>query len=189
MKHRRKIPTYLPPVNLPLTLFPALIPFVARERELGTLQAALDSARAGRGQILFVIGGAGRGKSMLVQAFARQALENDANLIVVTGYCDAITGVSDPYLPFRQALIMLNRALALLKPLSENPEHSRRELSLQIALGNALIVTEGFAAPEVEKAFARAWELCQRVDGSPQQFPVLYGLWTYYTTRTEHKRA
>ena len=90
---------------------------------------------------------------------------------------------------YQEAITFFNRALALLKPLSENPEHSRRELSLQIARGNALIVTEGFAAPEVEKAFARAWELCQRVDGSPQQFPVLFGLWTYYTTRTEHKRA
>ena len=90
---------------------------------------------------------------------------------------------------YQEAITLFNRALALLKPLSENPEHTQRELSLQIARGNALIVAEGFAAPEVEEAFARAWELCQRVEGSPQQFPVLFGLWTYYTTRTEHKRA
>lgn len=90
---------------------------------------------------------------------------------------------------YQEGITLFNRALALLKPLSENPEHTQRELSLQIARGNALIVSKGFAAPEVEMAFARAWELCQRVGERPQQFPVLFGLWTYYTTRAEHKRA
>ncbi|HZD09894.1 MAG TPA: hypothetical protein VE553_01020 [Candidatus Binatia bacterium] len=90
---------------------------------------------------------------------------------------------------YQEAITLFNRALTLLKPLSENPEYTRRELSVQIALGTALIVTEGFAAPQVERAFTRAWELCQRAAESPQQFPALFGLWTYYTTRTEHKRA
>lgn len=90
---------------------------------------------------------------------------------------------------YREAITHFNNALSHLKPLPETAENARRELSLQIALGNALIVTEGFAAPQVEKAFARAWELCRRLDESPQQFAVLFGLWTYYTTRTEHERA
>jgi predicted ATPase/DNA-binding SARP family transcriptional activator len=81
--------------------------FVGRERALSHLAAALESARAGQGQILFVIGEAGRGKTMLVQEFTRQAQADDANLVVVTGYCDAITGIGDPYLPFREALTML----------------------------------------------------------------------------------
>ncbi len=81
--------------------------FVAREQEMSQLAAALDSARAGQGKVLFVIGGAGRGKSMLVQEFARQAQDNDPNLVVVSGNCDAIAGIGDPYLPFREALTML----------------------------------------------------------------------------------
>jgi DNA-binding SARP family transcriptional activator/predicted ATPase len=81
--------------------------FVARERELSDLEAALDSARAGQGQILFIIGGAGRGKTVLVQGFARRAQDVQADLIVITGHCDAMTGVGDPYLPFREALTML----------------------------------------------------------------------------------
>jgi predicted ATPase/DNA-binding XRE family transcriptional regulator len=81
--------------------------FVARERELADLAAALETTQAGEGQILFVIGGAGRGKTMLVQEFARRAQAWDAELIVVSGYCNAHTGVGDPYLPFREALSML----------------------------------------------------------------------------------
>src|SRR5262245_34639407 len=81
--------------------------FVARERELAELQTALETARSGKGQILFVIGGAGRGKTMLVQEFARRAQATDPELSVVIGYCNAHTGLGDPYLPFREALNML----------------------------------------------------------------------------------
>src|SRR5262245_5355414 len=83
-------------------------PFVAREKALAELAAALTTARSGPGQILSVIGGAGRGKTMLVQEFARQAQAADAELLVVSGSCNAHTGSGDPYLPFREALTMLS---------------------------------------------------------------------------------
>jgi DNA-binding SARP family transcriptional activator/predicted ATPase len=104
-----------PPATRPLPSFmsaalqqpdpPAL--FVAREQELAELAAALTTARSGAGQILFVIGGAGRGKTMLVQEFARQAQAADAELLVISGYGNAHIGIGDPYLPFREALTML----------------------------------------------------------------------------------
>ncbi|MBI1879660.1 MAG: AAA family ATPase, partial [Chloroflexi bacterium] len=81
--------------------------FVARENELAALAATLETARAGQGQLLFVIGGAGRGKTMLVQEFARRAQADDLELIVVSGYGKTQTGSGDPYLPFREALEML----------------------------------------------------------------------------------
>jgi predicted ATPase len=64
-------------------------------------------ARAGQGQLLFVIGGAGRGKTLLVQEFAQRAQVADPDLIVVSGNCNAHTGLGDPYLPFRELLVML----------------------------------------------------------------------------------
>ena len=114
----RQLPSELPPLGptvQPLPPFlmedaePESAPtvFVGRERELSQLAASLDSARADQGQILFVIGGPGRGKTMLVQEFARRAQDDDPDLVVVRGNCDAITGIGDPYLPFREALIML----------------------------------------------------------------------------------
>lgn len=81
--------------------------FVARERELAELDDALESSRAGRGKIVFAIGGPGRGKTMLAQEFARRAQEADAALIVISGNCNAHTGTGDPFLPFREALMML----------------------------------------------------------------------------------
>src|SRR5262249_52131075 len=57
----------------------------------------------------------------------------------------------------------LTKGLELLKALPNVPERAQQELMLQISLGPALMVTEGFAAPEVEKVYARARELCQQV--------------------------
>ncbi|MBI1881000.1 MAG: AAA family ATPase, partial [Chloroflexi bacterium] len=111
----RLSPIHYPPSTIPLPPFlssapqqpgPAT-PFVTREQELAELEAALKTARSGAGQILFVIGGAGRGKTMLVQEFARQAQTAEAELLVVSGYGNAHTGIGDPYLPFREALTLL----------------------------------------------------------------------------------
>jgi len=45
--------------------------------------------------------------------------------------------------------------------LPETPDRAQQELDLQAALGPALMVTKGFAAPQVVRAYARARELCQ----------------------------
>src|SRR5262249_8539601 len=67
----------------------------------------------------------------------------------------------------------------------DTPEHLQQELTLQVALGVPLIATKGEASLEVEKAYTRARELCQRVGQTPQLFPTLYGLWGFYFVRGE----
>ena len=81
--------------------------FVGHERELAVLTAALKASRSQPGQFSFVIGGAGRGKSMLVHEFARRAQAADPELLAVYGYGHAHIGRGEPYLPFREALSML----------------------------------------------------------------------------------
>ncbi|MBN2005137.1 MAG: DUF2791 family P-loop domain-containing protein [Anaerolineae bacterium] len=81
--------------------------FVGRERELAVLDAALEQAQAGHPQLRFIVGGAGRGKTMLVQAFARQAQRAAPDLLAVFGYGHAHTGLGDPYHLFREALALL----------------------------------------------------------------------------------
>ena len=81
--------------------------FVARQRELRQLNAFLDRALAGQGQICFVTGEAGSGKTTLAIEFARRAQERHDDLIVAIGQSDAQTGVGDPYLPFREVLSQL----------------------------------------------------------------------------------
>lgn len=70
--------------------------FVARENELATLAATFETARRWQGQLTFIIGGAGRGKTMLVREFARQAMVADSELLVVSGHCNAYSGLAHP---------------------------------------------------------------------------------------------
>ncbi len=71
--------------------------FVGRARELHELSSALETARRGQCRFLFVIGGAGRGKTALVNEFARIAQQQDPGLLIVSGHCNAHTGMGDPY--------------------------------------------------------------------------------------------
>ena len=81
--------------------------FVARERELAQVQTFLDRTLAGQGQVCFVIGEAGAGKTALVTEFARRAQDAHSDLLVAIGTCNAQTGIGDPYLPFREVLGLL----------------------------------------------------------------------------------
>ena len=62
---------------------------------------------SGRGQVAFVAGEAGTGKSALLQEFARRAQADNSTLVVAAGNCNAYTGTGDPYLPFREILEQL----------------------------------------------------------------------------------
>ncbi len=88
-----------------------------------------------------------------------------------------------------EAISHLTKGLELLKNLPDTPERTQQELMLQIALAVPLTATKGFAASEVERVYARARELCQHVGKTPQLFPVLWGLWVFYTARAEHRAA
>jgi hypothetical protein len=81
--------------------------FVAREAEMARLEEFLTRALAGQGQVVFITGEAGSGKSMLLQEFVRRALITHADLLVAGGNCNAFTGIGDPYLPFRELLQQL----------------------------------------------------------------------------------
>jgi predicted ATPase len=88
-----------------------------------------------------------------------------------------------------EAIAHLTRGLELLKPLLDTPERSQQELTLQITLGAPLIATKGYTAPEVEKAYTRALELCRQIGETPQLFPVLFGLRTFYHVQGELQTA
>jgi predicted ATPase len=77
----------------------------------------------------------------------------------------------------------------LLKTLPDTPERTQQELTLQITLGTPLMATKGYAAPEVERVYARMRELCQQIGETPQLFPVLYGLYGISVVRAEYQTA
>ena len=88
-----------------------------------------------------------------------------------------------------EAVAHFAEAVTLLKTCPETVERTEQELDLQTSLGPALIAIKGYAAPEVEKAYIRARELCLQVGKTSQIYPVLVGLWLHYFVRAELPKA
>jgi predicted ATPase len=84
-----------------------------------------------------------------------------------------------------EAISHLTSGIELLTTLPETPEHTQQALTLHIALGAALLMTKGQAAPEVEQAYTQARALCLQLGETPQLVPVLFGLWRYYLGRSQ----
>lgn len=87
----------------------------------------------------------------------------------------------------QEAIAHFTKALALLETLPRTPERSQQELPLQLDLGAQLATTRGYAAPEVESAFAQARNLSQHMEKTRQLFPALFGLWRFYLTGAKHQ--
>jgi predicted ATPase len=79
-----------------------------------------------------------------------------------------------------EAMSHLSRALELIQVLPESAKRDQLELDLRTAVGAPLIAIRGYAAPEVERTYARARELSERLGGSPQFAKILWGLWVRY---------
>jgi predicted ATPase len=86
---------------------------------------------------------------------------------------------------YLEAVSHVTTGIELLKSLPETPEHTQQALTLYVALGMALQIAKGTAAPEVEHAYTRARELCQQVGETPELVPVLFGLWRFYLVRPQ----
>jgi class 3 adenylate cyclase/predicted ATPase len=84
-----------------------------------------------------------------------------------------------------EAVSHLTAGIELLTSLAETPARIQHALTLHIALGAALQMAKGGAAPEVEHAYTQAHALCQRVGETPELAPVLFGLWRFYVTRSQ----
>ncbi len=81
--------------------------FVTREAEISWLEEKLRFALDGSGQVAFVVGDAGQGKTALLAEFSQRALQLQSDLVVAKGSSEAFTGFGDPHLPFREILASL----------------------------------------------------------------------------------
>ncbi len=123
--------------------------FVARERELAQLDGFLSRALAGQGQVCFVTGEPGSGKTALIQAFARSAQAANQELITGTGNCNAQTGIGEAFLPCREVLDELTGGTPAAVPdgagPTENAIRARKALAksgrILLEVGPALIGT------------------------------------------------
>lgn len=79
-------------------------------------------------------------------------------------------------------------ALKLLRSLPPSEAQRHQEMVLSLQLGQALIPILGFAAREVQRRFEYALGLLEDID-APQLDSVLWGLWSFYSSRAENQRA
>lgn len=85
----------------------------------------------------------------------------------------------------QEAIDLLTHAQSLVQLLPEGIERTKLALTMQIDLGPLLLTTKGYAAPEVERAFSEAWQLCQQVGDIQQRFQVLWGLSRFYQIKPD----
>jgi predicted ATPase len=88
-----------------------------------------------------------------------------------------------------EAISHFSTALELLRKLSPTADRDRIELALCVALSGSLLVTKGYAAPEVGAMYARALELSRQSEDSPELATVLSGLTAFYVARGELRSA
>jgi len=177
-----------PPANEPPKVEPEghRPTFVGREHELKRLSRLLEQAVSGRGQVAFIIGEPGSGKTMLLYEFARRSLAAQPDLVVAGGIANAYTGSGDPYLPFLDLLRMLTgdvqvrqfhggmsreqaRRLVAALPLSAQAlaQHGA-DLIGTFVPGDALLARARAAYPKADWLPALGAAVADRTPGPPQ---------------------
>ena len=81
------------------------------------------------------------------------------------------------------AVQRLNTAVELLEAQVPSTQRDEQLLQACVALGNARILVQGYAAPEVVKTYGRARELSHLAAPSQARFASLWMLWRYYYNR------
>jgi class 3 adenylate cyclase/predicted ATPase len=84
-----------------------------------------------------------------------------------------------------EAATQFHKGIDQLALLPDTPGRQRQELEFRVALGAALRVVKGFAAPETGRVFARARELWEQLDYPSEFFHVPLGHAVYHALRGE----
>jgi predicted ATPase len=112
----------------------------------------------------------------------------DGNLEQLQKIIDSLWRLYDVRAWYHAMVDLTEDLLHVLASNPSTPERAEQEITLQISLARALLATRGYTA-EVEQAYARALELCERAGEIPQLFPVLRGFASFYILRTEYQKA
>jgi len=88
----------------------------------------------------------------------------------------------------REAIAHFSAALLQTESLAE-PERQQLELELDLALGVPLAMTLGYAAPEVERVYRRAAQLCAELGEPTYSFPVISALAQFSLMRARYHEA
>jgi DNA-binding SARP family transcriptional activator/predicted ATPase len=87
-----------------------------------------------------------------------------------------------------EAAALLRHALTLCRGFPESDRRLKQELDLLVALGPALVTTEGYSAAEVGATYERALDLSRRLDNR-NIFAILSGAWVFHVVRSDLEKA
>ncbi len=90
-------------------------------------------------------------------------------------------------LAYAEAVGHFTQGLELLRGLPDDSERARRELELQLSLGESLRWTAGMGSEEFVRTLLRARDLCEQVGESGELFEVLHGLQAHHAQRATRK--
>src|SRR5262249_13446578 len=88
-----------------------------------------------------------------------------------------------------EAAALLRRGLTLITSLDENRWRQERELNLQIALGQALMASQGWGTEQMSAAYARAHQLAVTLNRPRELLIALQAEFQHQISRAELKRA
>jgi predicted ATPase len=112
----------------------------------------------------------------------------EKNLEQLSKFVDSLWLLYDVRGWYHATVNLTNDLLNVLASTPSTPERAQQEIMLQTSLARALSATKGYTE-EIERAYARALELCESAGEIPQLFPVLRGLASFYMLRTEYEKA
>jgi tetratricopeptide (TPR) repeat protein len=90
---------------------------------------------------------------------------------------------------WKEARGQFERGLSLLETLPDSPDRDRQEVDLQLALGSALLATDGFGSRGQIAAYSRAYDLSRKLGARVQLWPALHALANSSTARGNYPRA
>ena len=84
-----------------------------------------------------------------------------------------------------EAEAQLEKALTLLQNITNGPTRQQFEARIQVALGDILLMTRGFASPDVAVALTKARGLLDKSANPVESLHALGGLCNYHLIRSE----
>lgn len=112
----------------------------------------------------------------------------DGNLEQLRKLTDGLWLIYDARGWYRATADLTNDLLKVLSSTPSTPELVQEQIVLQTSLARALLAVKGYT-PEVEEAYARALELSQTSGEISQLFPVLRGLYSFYTFQGQFEKG
>ena len=88
-----------------------------------------------------------------------------------------------------EAIEQFSTALELLDQAPESAERTAQQLTCWTALGQAYLITQGYAAEQTHAAFEKAFELSGHVNDPEQQFLSAWSILAYHFIRGDMARA